>query len=59
MKLKIGEKLKTASLNTNFTCSKKMSVLRFAQFWKTCWNLMFPLKYKLAHQQTQERFSAI
>ena len=34
MRLNIGQKLKTASLNSRFTGFKKKSVLRLAHFWK-------------------------
>ena len=57
MSLKIGKKLKTASLNSKFTGSERVYFDLFT--FEKRENLMLLLKYKFTHQQPQGRFSVI
>ena len=60
MRLNIGKKLKTTSLNSRFTGSKKKSVLRLAHFWKSLKpeDLKLLLTYEFIHQQPQGRYTS-
>ena len=61
MRLNIGKKLKTASLNSRFTGSKKEErVLRLLHFWKILKteDLKLLLTYEVTHQQPQGRFTS-
>ena len=57
MRLKIGKKLKTATLNFRFTGSEKNSVHRLVHFWKIL-KLIVNVCIKYTHQQPKERFTS-
>ena len=63
MRLNIGKKLKTASLNSRFTGSKKEECTSTCSLLKNfetyCKNLKSPLAYEFTHQQPQQgRFTS-
>ena len=61
MRLNIGKKLKTASLDSRFTGSKKevyLDLLTFEKFWNLNKHLELLLTYEFTHQQPQGRFTS-
>ena len=58
MRLKIGKKLKTASLNSTFTGFKKEECTLSCSLLKNFEASSYLLTYKFTHQQPQKRFTS-